>query len=125
MDKGMKIYHFDRNDKLTFEDFKTKVLAIGAIMGSFDEALTTDLDISTTFTATHMQTIQEENLKKCTMAWNYLQLALTQAPLMYVQRVTSGNPYNAWRQLREHYKPITIDAFSQVMQEMQACVLED
>src|SRR5687767_7308204 len=114
MDKVMKVYYFNRSDKLTFKDFKTKVLVVGAIMGGFNDALKTNLDVSATCTSTHTQAIQEENTKKKNTAWNYLQLALSKAPLMIVQRVTSRNPYEAWRQLIYHYEPTTIEAYTQV-----------
>src|SRR5687767_7972056 len=91
-----QIAKFDGTTNTNFKRYLTELLAIGALQGVFNLALTSNLDISTTFTGTHTQAIQQENTKKRTTTWSYLLLTLEDAPQLLVEQMTSLNPFDAW-----------------------------
>ena len=45
VDKSLRIYKYDSSSKIDFGRWKTKMLAVAAIKGGFDEAYTSDLPV--------------------------------------------------------------------------------
>ena len=95
------------------------MLAIAAINGEFDEAYTSDLNISPTCANL------TRNLEKMRLAWNYLIVALDDAPLQVVMNTSSRSPFDAWTELLSIYEPSTVEAYSQLLREMVSCNMED
>ena len=66
-----------------------------------------------------------ENIKKNQLVWNYLIVALEGPPLEVVLNLTTNDPFNAWRELVNIYEPSTMEAYSQLLREMENCNMED
>ena len=131
VNKSLRMPKFDGTGKIDFGRWKTKMLAIAAIKGNFDTAYLQDLPtvVNATATATNpvvvTQVEAEENLKKRNLAMNYLIVYLEGQPLRVVTNTTSGNPYDAWNALVAKYEPATVEAYSQLLNKMEGCILED
>lgn len=118
-DKAAKNLKFNGTERLGFPRYKRQLLAIGGIKGGFDEALENSLPIPSSISAHY-----KEVVKKRKFAWSYLYLTLDGAPLALVKKQTSNNPSVAWKALCDRYEPNTVEAFTQITREMEACVLE-
>lgn len=67
----------------------------------------------------------EEDLKKKNLAMNNLIVYLKGQPLRVVTSTLLQNPYNAWNALVAMYEPSTIEAYLQLLREMEKCIMED
>ena len=51
-------------------------------------------------------------------------LTLDRAPLALVEKQTNTDFAVAWKALCDHYKPNTMEAYTQITREMEGCMLE-
>jgi hypothetical protein len=93
-EEQIRLHKFDGSDKMDFERFATKMLAIGGLKDGFDEALENNLPI----VDANGKDIPD-NIEKRKLAWNHLLLALEGPPLMIIKRISSKDPHAAWTQL--------------------------
>jgi len=119
VDESLQIYKFDGSGKIDFGRWKMKTLAVAAIKGGIDEAYLNDLDITAACPD------RADNLKKRQLAWNYLIVALDGPPLQVVLSSATKNPFDAWNDLLAIYEPSTIEAYSQLLRELENCSMED
>ena len=101
-DNLLKISRFDGTSMSIFRKYSRKFLAIGAIKGGFNSALTSRLDTS------QGATNRDENITKNTTAWSYLILTLKKAPALLLDQVQNKDRHAAWTALNNQYMPRTI-----------------
>src|SRR5438094_103908 len=124
VDESLQMLKFDGTGKVDFGRWKTKMLVVAAIKGDFDQAYLSQLPISADPVAVPpvSQAEANENKKKNRLGWNYLIVALEGPPLQTVlSSTTTNDPIAAWRELISVYEPLTVEAYLQLLQEMEAC----
>lgn len=128
VDESLQMLKFDGTGKVDFGRWKTNMLAVAAIKGEFDQAYLNQLSVVANPAAVPpvSQTEADKNKKKNRLGWNYLIVALGVPPLQTVLNSTAtNNPRAAWQELISVYEPLTVEAYSQLLQEMEACKLKD
>src|SRR5688572_17831609 len=115
LNKGIQIIKYNGSNKMSFEEFSTKVLTIRVMNKGFNEALLQDLNI------VQEAADQDKNIRECTVAWYYMMLALSGVLAAIVKQVTSKNPYKGWVALL----PSSIEALQHITQKMQTIDLKD
>ena len=88
------------------------MLAFGALRKGFDQAFTSNLDI------TPQSADEAKNTALRVEAWSYLMIALDGAALQAVENITSKNPYDAWEHLVKKYDPSDIESYARLNQEL-------
>lgn len=66
-----------------------------------------------------------ENLKKRKLAWSHLLITLEGAPLALVEKISNGDPRDAWVALCDWYEPNSVEAFTQITRDLKNCTLEN
>jgi len=111
--------NFDGTSRSNFREYKTKLLAIGALKSGFDEALLNDLPTIAG------DTKEKENREKNVTAWSYLTLTLDGVPGQMLSTISDKKPYKTWKMLCNMYDPTDVSAFTRLNQELQMAELED
>src|SRR5687768_9402751 len=103
------------------------MLAIASIKGELNAAYLSSLLIAVSVTSTPpvTQAMAGKNRKKNILACNYLIVALEEPPLQVVLNSSANDPFVGWTKLISVYEPSTVEAYSEFLQEMEGCNLEE
>src|SRR5688572_29872956 len=115
MNNSLKIPKFYGTNNVEFAEYSAKLLAVGAIQGSFNNALEGNLKIALTAVD------RADNVKKQTIAWGYLVLTLAGSTAAVLNQVTIKNPFMAWELLKTKCAATSTDAYTQVAQQFKIC----
>ena len=118
LNKIIRLYKFVRSDKLAFNWFKDKMLAIGGSK-DFENALTSNLPDLNSNIAPIAASIQKNK-----NAWNHLMLALEGPPRYMIWCITSKSPYEAWYQMIAQYEPTTTIAYTKLNWQTERSTLK-
>src|SRR5687768_16178689 len=110
---------FDGTSRSNFREYKTKLLAIGALKGGFDEALLKDLPVKPG------DPDEKANKEKNVAAWSYPALTLDGVPGQMLTTISDQSPYKAWKMFCILYDPSDVAAFTRPNQEFEMADLED
>src|SRR5688500_6638572 len=113
------ILKFDGTSRSNFREYKTKLLAIGALKGGFDDALLKDLPVKPG------DPEEKANKEKNVATWSYLTLTLDGEPGQMITTISDQSPYKAWKMLCIMYDPSDVAAFTRLNQEFEMADLND
>src|SRR5688572_11995025 len=118
-DNMFHILVFDRSSKVDFHTYKRAFEAV-AMIKQFNEAIEGSLPIGNPAVASYV-----DNICKRKLAWSYMTLSLKGAPAAILETTASRDPFDTWTALCSQHKPNTIEAYNQIMRDMENCILEE